>query len=394
MVSITVVSLFQKKLLMLHIFQKRHFLGQQPDHLSTMSLIRTAKQSAQEPSSQPLVVCITGSSSGIGLASARRLIQEGHEVYHANRSVQRCQDAIDAAGGGKALVCDVSDFDSIQQCAQQFPSNVHVLCLNAGVAPSTKAVFPKLTQQGFEECIGVNHLGHFLLANLLFWKRKLPQRIVVTSSAVHDPSTPGGRSSGKSADLGDLSGLGVDLRSQVPLTDKERTLPTMIDGSVAYHGGKIYKDSKLCNILFCQQAMIEFNNNPKRKQDYQIVSFNPGFIPTTGLFDSLRQRSPLFAWALTTVADWRGWSVPVQVGGDRLYSMIVTPINKNNKNDDTSRSPEELPNGAYCSAPVGSLATKIGSEFGPTTVSQDAQNADLALQLWQRSLEVVNRWIK
>ena len=65
------------------------------------------------------------------------------------------------------------------------------------------------TADGFEITVGTNHLGHFLLANLL-----LPDvaaagpgaRVVVTASEVHDPASPGG-AVGPGATLGSLEGM-------------------------------------------------------------------------------------------------------------------------------------------------------------------------------------------
>ena len=53
---------------------------------------------------------------------------------------------------------------------------------------------PQHSAEGFERTIAVNHLGHFLLANLLL-KRLVansPARIVVVSSGVHDARTKDG----------------------------------------------------------------------------------------------------------------------------------------------------------------------------------------------------------
>jgi NAD(P)-dependent dehydrogenase (short-subunit alcohol dehydrogenase family) len=131
---------------------------------NTMSLEAVQKQ-------QKLHICVTGSSQGIGLAATKHLVQEGHVVYHACHNEERAQAAVDAAGGGIPMVCNLADLNSIKSFAQRLGSTVprlNVLCLNAGMAPSTKAINPKLTAQGNKECIGVNHLGHFLLANLLY----------------------------------------------------------------------------------------------------------------------------------------------------------------------------------------------------------------------------------
>jgi len=63
-----------------------------------------------------------------------------------------------------------------------------VLVLTAGVAPSTSAKPPApLTVDGFEMTVGTNHLGHFLMANLLLPElEKAPgnPRLVVTASQV------------------------------------------------------------------------------------------------------------------------------------------------------------------------------------------------------------------
>ena len=126
-----------------------------------------------------LHIAITGTSQGIGLDAAKRLIRDGHTVYHANRNSARSAEAAEAAGGGIPMVCDLASLASVRAFADELSTKpLDVLCLNAGIAPSTKAEAPEATADGFESCIGTNHLGHFLLANLLAPKVK---RIVVTA---------------------------------------------------------------------------------------------------------------------------------------------------------------------------------------------------------------------
>ena len=179
-----------------------------------------------------LHIAITGTSQGIGLDAAKRLIKDGHTLYHANRDAARSAEAAQAAGGGVPMVCDLASLESVRAFADELSTKpIDVLCLNAGIAPSTKAEAPDKTADGFESCIGTNHLGHFLLANLLAPK---VSRIVVTASSVHDPEQPGGAVGGKGgATLGDLSGLG-------PLTTGG---PTMVDGA-ALRGNQI---SSVCS---------------------------------------------------------------------------------------------------------------------------------------------------
>ena len=183
-----------------------------------------------------LHIAITGTSQGIGLDAAKRLIRHGHTVYHANRNSARSAEAAEAAGGGIPMVCDLASLASVRAFADELSTKpLDVLCLNAGIAPSTKAEAPEATADGFESCIGTNHLGHFLLANLLAPK---VSRIVVTASSVHDPDQPGGAVGGKGgATLGDLSGLG-------PLTIGG---PTMVDGATAYDGSMAARKSDLAS---------------------------------------------------------------------------------------------------------------------------------------------------
>ena len=179
-----------------------------------------------------LHIAITGTSQGIGLDAAKRLVAAGHNVYHLNRNAARSAEAAQQAGGGVPMVCDLASLESVRAFADELATKpLDVLCLNAGIAPSTKAEAPDKTADGFESCIGTNHLGHFLLANLLAPK---VSRIVVTASSVHDPEQPGGAVGGKGgATLGDLSGLG-------PLTTGG---PTMVDGATAYDGSTAARKS-------------------------------------------------------------------------------------------------------------------------------------------------------
>lgn len=318
-----------------------------------------------------LNIAITGSSQGIGLDAARRLIAEGHTIFHACRNQKRADVAVEEAGGGIPLVCDLADLASVRSFADTLEKEVSaldVLCLNAAVAPSTKASAPKLTKDGFDECIGTNHLGHFLLANLLHdhLRRDGGGKLVVTASSVHDPDKPGGDVSGNGgATLGDLSGLGVDLSTRDP------NASTMVDGTVEYDGGKVYMDSKLCNILFFREALKRWGDG-----DISIRSFNPGFIPSSGLFRAPRKDNWLGATAFTFVAGLIGFAVPITVGGERLAYMALA--------DET-----EVPSGSYLSGEVGSRGSCVAEGFCQSEVSKEASDDALAANLWDASAAIV-----
>eukprot|EP00629_Pelagomonadales_sp_RCC1024_P017814 CAMPEP_0119269676 /NCGR_PEP_ID=MMETSP1329-20130426/6989_1 /TAXON_ID=114041 /ORGANISM="Genus nov. species nov., Strain RCC1024" /LENGTH=317 /DNA_ID=CAMNT_0007269677 /DNA_START=273 /DNA_END=1222 /DNA_ORIENTATION=- len=307
---------------------------------------------AAVPRAAGLKIAITGSSQGIGLDAAKRLLADGHEIYHGCRSAARAEAAVAGAGGGVPLVCDLASLASVRGFAAALPEDLDVLCLNAGIAPSTKATAPAPTADGFEECIGTNHLGHFLLADLCK-DRLRGKRLVVTASSVHDPEQPGGAVGGKGgATLGDLSGLGR----------LEPGGPTMVDGAADYDGGKVYKDSKLCNVLFAREAL-------RRLPDVRVVSFNPGFIPASGLFRAPREDNWLGATAFTFFAGLAGFAVPIEVGGERLAYMATA----------------DLPSGSYLSADTGSRAASIADGFDDGLISKEGSDDALAAKLWDRS---------
>ena len=319
---------------------------------------------------QPLHICITGSAQGVGASAAKTLIGQGHVVYHACRTLERAQQAAALAGGGIPMECDLADLDSVQKFAKQLEQQavrLDILCLNAGVAPYSKATQPRLTRQGTEECIGVNHIGHFLLANLLYPKLVADGggRLVVTASSVHDPQGAGGSSQGVAATLGNLSGFGVNLI-------KNPNGPTMVNGSVVFNGMKCYKDSKLCNILFVKEAV-------KRFPDVQVRTFTPGFIPTTGLFQPMRDNAWWTAQALTWMGWLAGFAVDVNVGGDRLVYMALGSDN-------------EIPNGSYFYGKGSGTTKETG--FVPTPVSEEGSDESLAARLWDASHKVVQPWLE
>lgn len=89
------------------------------------------------------------------------------------------------------MVLDLASVKSIQEFAKEikdkFP-NIHILINNAGV--SLPKDIRKETEDGFEYHFGINHLGHFLLTNLLLdiLKKSKPSRIIVVSSLLHEKS--------------------------------------------------------------------------------------------------------------------------------------------------------------------------------------------------------------
>lgn len=117
---------------------------------------------------------ITGASSGLGLATAKALAETGKwNVIMACRDFLKAEKAAKSAGMSKenysVIHLDLASLDSVRQFVQNFRQTgmkLDVLVCNAAVYfPTAKE--PSYTADGFEMSVGVNHLGHFLLAREL-----------------------------------------------------------------------------------------------------------------------------------------------------------------------------------------------------------------------------------
>jgi NAD(P)-dependent dehydrogenase (short-subunit alcohol dehydrogenase family) len=114
-------------------------------------------------------ILVTGTSSGIGIETARAFAATGATVYATARDVGKAEKALsDIVSAGKAhvLELDLNSLESVRSCARDLLSRVdmlHVLVANAGIMIPPEG----RTVDGFETQLGVNHLAHFLLFNLL-----------------------------------------------------------------------------------------------------------------------------------------------------------------------------------------------------------------------------------
>ena len=136
-------------------------------------------------------VLITGGNSGIGIVTARELAKQGAEVVLACRDTAKTTAALSIINAGASspavnLPVELDNLESVRNLAINFLSrydSLDVLINNAGVFPPKQ----RMTVDGFEMQMGVNHLSHFLLTNLLLdcLKASAPARIVTVSSKLH-----------------------------------------------------------------------------------------------------------------------------------------------------------------------------------------------------------------
>jgi len=148
------------------------------------------------------VAMITGGNSGIGFLTVSKLAAQGFHVVLASRNQNSSARAIaqiradNRNASLESIVLDLSSFASVRQCVAAFQEKgypLHLLINNAGGAFPGKQ--PSFTVDGFEMTFGTNHLGHFLLTNLLLddLKRSAPARVITVSSRLHNPDYAGGR---------------------------------------------------------------------------------------------------------------------------------------------------------------------------------------------------------
>ncbi len=138
------------------------------------------------------VCMVTGGNSGIGKETAAGLAKLGGTVVIVCRDKTKGEAAlaeIRTKSGNQNVdltLADLSSMQFVRQLAEDFKrkyQKLHVLVNNAGVVLTKRLVTP----EGFEQTFATNHLGHFLLTNLLLdlIKASAPARIINVTSEAH-----------------------------------------------------------------------------------------------------------------------------------------------------------------------------------------------------------------
>lgn len=138
---------------------------------------------------------ITGSNVGIGKETALDLARRGARVILACRDLNKAMSTAEfirnKTGNGNVFVelLDLASLESIRQFSKKInkqEERIDILVNNAGIMACPKWK----TKDGFEMQFGTNHLGHFLLTNLLLEKIKQSgaARIVNVSSLAYESS--------------------------------------------------------------------------------------------------------------------------------------------------------------------------------------------------------------
>jgi NAD(P)-dependent dehydrogenase (short-subunit alcohol dehydrogenase family) len=138
------------------------------------------------------VIVVTGSSAGLGTETARALAKAGAEVVMAARNTAKNEavaDKIRAEVPGAKLstvAIDLADLGSVRRAAAEIMAahpKIDALINNAGFVGGPRIITP----EGAELHLAANHIGPFLLTNLLIpaLKAAAPSRVIVLSSNGH-----------------------------------------------------------------------------------------------------------------------------------------------------------------------------------------------------------------
>ncbi|TCD59341.1 protochlorophyllide oxidoreductase [Synechococcus sp. BS56D] len=317
----------------------------------------------------PGTVLITGTTSGVGLNAAKAMVDRGWRVVTANRDPVRAAEAADALGIDSRqlnhLRIDFGDLESVRAGVETLVGSLSgeldaVVCNAAVYKPRLKQ--PERSPQGYEISMATNHLGHFLLIQMLMESLKASshpsRRVVILGTVTANSKELGGKIPIPApADLGDLSGF--EQGFQAPIS--------MASGK-AFKPGKAYKDSKLCNMITTQ----ELHRRLHERTGIVFSSLYPGCVADTPLFrNTPKAFQTIFPWFQKNIT---GGYVSQALAGERVAQVVADP--------------EFAVSGVHWS--WGNRQKKDGRQFSQE-LSDKATDPSTAARVWDLSMKLVGR---
>jgi NAD(P)-dependent dehydrogenase (short-subunit alcohol dehydrogenase family) len=232
-------------------------------------------------------------------------------VIIASRDYAKSTEAADSIiaeirnSGVAAMELNLGSLNSVRRFGVDFAARalppIGAIVCNAAIQVISGITY---NDDGYETTFAVNHLGHFLLVNLLLRHLNDCARIVVVSSGTHNPDQ--------------FTGMPKpDYRDAISVAKPE--LGT--DPSNA--GRRAYTTSKLCNIMFT----YELSRRLRAEGHDKICAnaFDPGLMPGTGLARDYRPFQK-FVWnfALPALRFIPGVNSTSRSGAD-LARLVLDP---------------------------------------------------------------------
>lgn len=297
-------------------------------------------------------IIITGATSGLGFHCAEAIANSGQDwhIIIASRNPSAVEAAVRNLVTGtqyshiEGMVLNLASLASVRQFTETFMEAKHpplgaIVC-NAGIQIVSGTCY---TADGFEMTFGVNHLGHFLLVNLLLPNLSNSSRIVFVSSDTHNPATQTGMPAPQYQAAESLA---------FPNDDGDRD-----SGQV---GRVRYTTSKLCNILCAYELSRRLQ---KQQSNITVNVFNPGLMLDTKLSRDYSQTelSALSATISPTILENARDS---QTMGAALARLILDPVLEN-------------------------VTGKYFDGLHEIQSSQESYNERKATELWESSMKLV-----
>jgi len=224
-------------------------------------------------------VIVTGGNEGLGYACAEALacadqkwcvIIAGHERDRIAAAAEKLRQS--SRAHVEPMLLNLGSQRSIRYFSENlseklrdghFPP-VRALVCNAGVRMGAGISY---TADGFEQTFGVNHLGHFLLVNLLLSQITSPGRIIIVGG-------------------GNRRSLNIGGILNAPASPVARRLAwPESPGGMRLNGLRRYRTSKLCNLMFASELnrrLAEFSPLAGLT-DIDVNVFDPSVTPGTRL---------------------------------------------------------------------------------------------------------------
>ncbi|AFY89766.1 protochlorophyllide reductase [Chroococcidiopsis thermalis] len=313
---------------------------------------------------QQSTVVITGTSSGVGLYAAKAFAQRGWYVVMGCRDIPKTKAATQSVSipedSYTIIHLDLASLESVRQFVKDFRAtgrHLDALVCNAAIyMPLLKE--PLRSPEGYELNVATNHLGHFLLCNLMLEDLKnspaADKRLVILGTVTHNPDELGGKIPPR-PDLGNLDGFAAGFKAPISMIDGKKFEPV-----------KAYKDSKVCNVL----TMRELHRRYHDSTGITFTSLYPGCVADTPLFRNhyplFQKLFPLFQKHIT------GGYVSQELAGERVAAVVIDP--------------EYKQSGAYWS--WGNRQKKEGKSF-VQKVSPQARDDEKAQKMWDLSEKLV-----
>ena len=269
---------------------------------------------------QPLAI-VTGSSSGVGLYSAKALLARNWRLILAVRDPKKMELVAKAhqfnSSQYEIWQLDLGNLDSVKAFVQRFNDSGQklnaLLCNAATYLPLLKE--PARSPQGFEISVATNYFGHYVLSRMLLENLKQTAkqlehaRLITLGTVTANSEEFGGKVPIPApADIGALEGLHAGFKAPI----------AMINGK-PFKPGKAYKDSKLCNMVMNRELQ-------KRYHASTGVIFNtlyPGCVAETALFrDTPPLFQKIFPWFQKNIT--KGY-VSQELAGERVAQVVADP---------------------------------------------------------------------